>query len=217
MTIFRHLICSERVALGLKRSPWLAEVKRVTRQPDGTIRIVATFREPFAYVEVKGLAYLVDKDGVRLPSKTDKLAGRADKDTGDAWEQWYRIGGVSGPIPNEGEAWRGDDLSAGLRLVQFLKDAQARGEVPFRPLLRTIDVANFERREGLFGGLRIRTIQPRGWIQWGEPPGEEFGIDPSATRKLALLRGLYAKDGGQFLDGKIYDARSDVAGLGTHD
>lgn len=200
-----------RIAANLQRSPWVAEVRNVTRQPDGVVRAAATFREPFAYVEVKGVAYLVDRNGVRLPSKTEKLTSKAGDDSDDVWENWFRITGVSGAIPNEGEAWTGTDVVAGLSLVQFLKEATARGEVPFRPALRAVDVANFMHPETGYGGLRVRTTQPHGWIQWGLPPGEEFDIDASAARKLELLRSYYAKQGGQFPDGGIYDVQ-DVRG-----
>lgn len=200
-----------RVAMNLRQSPWIAEIRHVTRQPNGCIQVEAAFREPFAYVEVKGIAYLVDKSGVRLPSKTDMLSDKGAKSSDAVWENWFRITGVSGPVPNEGETWTGTDLVAGLSLVKFLKEATERGEVPFRPALRSVDVANFTHPETGYGGLRIRTTQSRGWIQWGLPPGEEFSVEPSATRKLELLRSYYSKQGGQFPDGGIYDVR-DVRG-----
>jgi hypothetical protein len=204
---FRDPNLCARVAANLRQSPWIAEVRRVTRQSNGAIRAEATFREPFAYVEVKGVAYLVDKEGVRLPSKTDRLSGTSHDGTDDVWEKWFRITGASGPIPNEGEAWTGSDMAAGLSLVKFLKEATARGEVTFRSVLRAVDVANFTHPETGYGGLRIRTTQPHGWIQWGLPPGEEFAIDAGATRKLELLRSCFGTQGGQFADGAIYDVQ----------
>ncbi len=176
---------------GLQGSPWVAEVRRVAKQADGRIRIQATYREPFALVEVGGSAYLVDRAAVRLPVRyaVNQVEDRY-------WNDWFRIVGVSSSIPREGTTWMGDDLAAGLRLVEFLKEAAARGEVPFRSSLRAVDVANYKLREsGLDGELRIHTIYPGCYINWGLAPGEEYEVEASAHRKLEMLRALYADQG----------------------
>jgi hypothetical protein len=189
------------IGQGLQSSPWVAEVRRVAKQADGRICIHARFREPFALVEVDGQAYLIDRQGVRLPAEYE-ISSVAER----YWNDWLRITGVSGPIPREGEPWIGDDLAAGLKLVEFINAATARGEVPFRALLRAIDVANFKRRaDALDGELRIRTIYLDSYVNWGLPPGEEYSMEPPATTKLAMLRTVYA-DRGQ-LPENILDVR----------
>lgn len=190
-----------RVAEGLQSSPWVAEVQRVSKQADGRVRIRALYREPFAFVELEGTAYLIDRSGVRLP-RTYRVTQVEDR----YWNDWLRIVGVAGGIPQEGEAWAGDDLAAGLRLVEYLKEATARGEVPFRSSLRTVDVANHRLRvDKLDGALRIRTVYPQGYINWGLPPGEEYNIEASASRKLEMLRALYSERGE--LPGVVLDVR----------
>jgi hypothetical protein len=181
-----------RITEGLQRSPWVAEVQRVSKQADGRIRVRALYREPFALVELNGSAYLVDRAGVRLPMQYEVA-----KVEDHYWNEWFRIVGVAGAVPAEGAAWGGDDLGAGLRLVEFLKAATARGEVPFRSSLRTVDVANYKLRGGnkYDGELRIRTLNPRCYINWGLPPGEEYGVEPGAQRKVDMLRAVYAKRG----------------------
>lgn len=192
-----------RVAAGLQASAWVAEVRRVSKRPDGVVRIDARYREPFAYVEHAGVVYRVDREGVRLPLPATY---RVDFIQDKFWNDWFRIVGPSGVVPREGEPWPGDDLAAGLRLVQFLRDATARGEVPFRSSLRAIDVANFGLRKSPDDGqLRIRTIHPRSYIRWGEPPGEEYEVESPARRKLDMLRSVYAKRG--FLPEGILDVR----------
>ena len=196
-----------RITEGLQRSPWVAEVQRVSKQADGRIRVRALYREPFALVEVNGSAYLVDCAGVRLPVRYD-VARVPDH----YWNDWFRIVGVAEQVPAEGELWPGDDLAAGLRLVEFLREATARGEVPFRSALRTIDVANYDLRvQKLEGQLRIHTVSPRCNIIWGMPPGEEYGVEPTARRKLDTLRTVYAERG------QLPDDRIDVcsAQIGT--
>lgn len=192
-----------RIATGLQASAWVGEVHRVTKRPDGVVRIAARYREPFAYVEHRGAVYRVDREGVRLPLPA---VYRIDYIQDRFWNDWFRIVGVSGSVPDEGAPWPGEDLAAGLRLVQFLREATARGEVPFRSSLRAIDVANFGLRQNPDDGqLRIRTIHPRSYIRWGEPPGEEYEVESPARRKLDMLRSVYARRG--FLPEGILDVR----------
>lgn len=179
----------QRVAESMAHSAWVAQVKRVTAQPSGQIRVEAAFREPCAYVEVGRSAYLVDREGVRLPNKVENVADFPDDDPNGPWPEWLRIIGVSAPLPAEGETWGGDDLAAGLKLVQYLHEAAARGEVPFRSALRAVDVGNYELRQDKYDGqLRIRTIYRQGYINWGVPPGEEFEVEAAPSAKLAKLR-----------------------------
>jgi hypothetical protein len=191
-----------RVGEGLAQSPWVAEVKRVSKRADGVVRAHATFREPFAFVESAGVVYLVDSAGVRLPHRY-----LADYVQDRFWNDWLRITGATGAVPDEGQPWPGDDLAAGLRLAAYLKEATARGEVPFRSSLRAIDVSNAGLRRNKFDGqLRIRTVQPRGYIDWGLPPGEEYNVECTAARKLEMLRALYAERG------QLPEATLDVRG-----
>lgn len=193
----------ERVASGLRQCPWVAEVHRVSKHVNDVgvcvVRVQASYRDPFAYVEWRDRAHLVDGVGVRLPVECN--ASLIDP------TEAFVITGVSEPPPPTGQPWPGDDLTAGLRLVQVLKDATVRGELPFRSSLRAIDVAKFRRRESAKDGdLRIRTVQPRSYIVWGEPPGD-VGVEASPARKLGILRSYYADNGGQLPDGYVYDVR----------
>lgn len=184
-----------RVGKGLESSPWVAGVQRVTKRPNGAVRVDATFREPFAFIAVRGRAYLVDEAGVRLPSEC--MAAAIDP------EDWLTITGVAEPIPDVGQAWGGRDLAGGLALVRYLRNAVAQGRLPFRSSLRAVDVANYDGAENTFDAkLRLRTIHPRCYIRWGEPPGEEYPVQPSADRKLEMLASVYA-DRGQLPEGVL--------------
>lgn len=175
---------ARRIGQQLARSPWIRAVERVAKHPDGTVRVHASFREPLAYVDVAGRALLVDADGVRLPVEcSSDLLGRAD---------WFLITGVRAPAPDPGELWPGADLAAGLKLVRYLRQADARRRLPFRPWLTAIDVANFDRSvRPLDGRLRIRTVYPGCYINWGEPPDEDYPVEPSPDGKLEMLATLY--------------------------
>ena len=191
----------ERVTEGLSACPWVSEVHEVSKQPGGIVRLSASYREPFAYVDVNGRAYLVDETGVRLPSES----GTAFLKTTD----WFVITGVTAPIPELGGEWSGDDLSAGLRLVYFLQDAASRGKLPFRSWIKSVDVANVGRRVSRFDGeLRIRTIHPDCYVNWGLPPGDEYPIEAEAELKLGYLLNEFAKHGGlprQTIDVRDWD------------
>lgn len=193
-------LCAD-VGTRLGASPWVAEVRRVEKRPNGTIAIEADFREPLALVESGGWAYLVDRDGVRLP--LDYAPDFVEPNSP------LLIVGAQGPIPDLGKAWPGADLAAGLKLARYLQQAHAAGRLPFRADLRAIDVANYNRDKNAFDGrLRLRTVDPRCYINWGEPPGEEYSVEATAGRKLDLLRTYYLDRGRAFPSGVIVEVRN---------
>jgi hypothetical protein len=180
------------VGANLQKSPWVASVDRVTKHVthagDGIIRVAATFRAPFAYVEVQKRAHLIDREGVRLPiaCRTEYLSP----------EDAFVITGVAAPLPETGTQWPGEDLAAGLELVRFLMAADARQALPFRPWIRAVDVSNFDRQVRPFGGqLRINSVHPGCTIDWGTAPGAEFATQATAQRKLDMLNAWFAEHG----------------------
>ncbi len=191
----------ELVATRLSRSPWVASVDRVTRRSDGVVTVRATFREPAAFVVQRGRGYLVDTEGTRLP--WDYAVSELDP------THHYLIEGVAAGPPEIGQPWPGEDIRGGLALVAFLRTASSPGGlgVPFRPLLKAIDVSNFHGKANRFDGkLRIPILHPGAYVDWGLPPGQEPGVEASAVRKLENLRTIYTQLNGQFPD-KIIDVR----------
>jgi hypothetical protein len=212
--IFEAGIC-ERLATSLRACPWVADVHRVSRhlrnwggpQPLGVVTVHATFRQPFAFVERDGTAYLVDRQGVRLPY--DYPVASVDP---SFWTAWMRVVNAAGPAPEPGQVWPGSDLAAALNLVDHLQQAAARGEVPFRSWLTSVDVQDFAKVKSLLGKLRIRTVQPNTAILWGVPLGEEADVEPAPGRKLELLRTYFVENRGQFPDGVYADVRNNQTG-----
>lgn len=196
---------TERVGLRLMESPWIAKVERVAKQPDGTVRVWAQFRRPAAFVEVRGRAYLVDPTGVRLPPEYEVDEALA--------AGYFVITGVAEALPAVGQPWGGEDLTAALNLAQYLWEARGRGEVPFIAWIRAIDVANFNGKVSrLAGRLRLRTIHPNAFVEWGLPPGEEGGVEASASHKLHNLNTVFVQMGGQLPPRNI-----DIRGVGGVD
>jgi hypothetical protein len=176
------------VAQRLAESPWIADVHRVSKHADGSVKVYASFRKPFAIVQHRGAAYLVDEAGIRLPRR---WASRSVNRAG-----WMVIEGAAASPPEPGGQWEGEDLAGGLRLARFLYRAEAASQLPFRAEIRAIDVSNFRgRRSPRAGWLQLTMKNPRAYIHWGLPPGEEYGIEASAERKLACLCDLHAGRG----------------------
>lgn len=183
-------------------SPWVERVERVAKQADGTVRVRAEFREPVAFVVHQRWAYLVDEAGHWLGPRSNPDFVRPD--------QWYVIIGAEHAAPSEaGERWIGNDVAAGLQLVRYLRAAEAQRHLNFRDAIRSVDVANYNLEENAFDGrLRIQTVYPYCYIRWGEPPGEEYPIETRASRKLDMLRSLYADRGG-FPEGRLIEVRDE--------
>ena len=181
-------------------SPWIAAVQRVGKQADNTIHIEATFRRPFTYVINKQLAYQVDelgvvvRSGITLPYLSDEqLLHRLP------------IVHVKQRPPGRGKTWLGADIKAGLRLVRALTDAEQQQPLPYRSLLRAVDVGNFSDLAA--GPLLIQTTDPELTIIWGKTPGEEYTTEATSAQKLAHLADLYEQYRGLPADKRYIELR----------
>ncbi len=182
--VFDKTLC-QRVAENLRQSPWIEDVRHVAARFDGVVEVEAAFRTPLAMVERGGRAFLVDSRGVRLP--LEMPADQVNR------QDWFVIHGVQGPVPRApGQPWEGDDLAAGLRLVDYLLQAHVAGNLPGRGALRGVDVSNYRQRESRARGeLVLLTTNPKVRVVWGLAPGEESGVERSTPSKLSALNELY--------------------------
>ncbi len=168
----------------LSDSPWIDEVERVRKTRRGAVEVRVHARRPKALVEKYGMYLLISEEGVHLPRPSANLT----IDT----SEWFVIRGVASDPPEHGEVWSGDDLKAGLRMVDFLDRAMHAGRLPFHAWIKAIDVSNFERREDAKSAdIKLITINPGSYINWGLAPGSEYEVDISATEKLNDLGKLF--------------------------
>ena len=189
----------QRLHDALKKSPWIAEVHRVSKQADGVVEVRADIREYLTFVVRDRMGYLVDKSGVRLP-RTDQESFLSQ------YKEMIVIEGVQAPVPPMGQPWENTAVAGGLKLVKFLN---ARCPTGLIDSIKAVDVSNYnDRLNGRDGWLRIRTIHPGSYILWGLPPGEEDEIECLAERKLEMLWSLYSRDG-QLPDHGIIDVRAE--------
>lgn len=177
-------------------SPWLADVRRVTKRADNVVQVYADFRQPLTYVLHGGLAYLVDPNGVVLTQPQALAYERSAA-------ALPLIGVARAPAP-PGQMWVGDDLQAGLKLVAVLQRAERADRLPLRPLLAAVDVSAYESLAA--GPLKIRTVHDT-TIIWGKTPAAEYESEADADRKLAHLLALYNELGGLPAGQPVIDIR----------
>jgi hypothetical protein len=196
------------VAETLSASPWISQVRKVSKQLDGQVRVYADFRRPYAAIEHDGMAYLIDEVGVRLPEQWPAYAVNRGG--------WLVLRGVKAATPELGQRWVGQDVVAGLKLVSFMYRAELAQRLPFRKEIHAIDVGNFDgKRDRRAGRLQLITKNPESYIHWGLPPGEEYGIESTAEAKIAMLTTLFNAAGCLPDQGPIDVRTENLIGIGS--
>lgn len=157
---------------------WIERVECVTVRPNGVVAVACRFRQPTAWVLRRGYCYLIDDKAVRLPGRYDPSDCTSSR--------LMMIDGVRRPPPAVGQSWSGADLRAGLKLVALLVDK------PFRPQISRVLVANHGgRRDPNRPHIELATDLQDARVWWGRAPGEEYGLEISASQKVTLLDALY--------------------------
>ena len=162
----------------------IVEVRRVV-EPDGrsqTIEIYAEYRRPMAWVLVEGgggQCYLLDEECVRLPG----VFSRADRKAMGG----LAITGVEERVPEVGGRFVGEDLAAGLKLLELLRDKKYAGQI------EVIDVSNFSgRKDEKDAWIVLQTVWAGRVVMWGRTPGKEMFWEISTSAKLKVLDEIYA-------------------------
>lgn len=194
----------QAVAAGMQKSPWVAKVERVTKQP-GVVYVYAKYRSFLTFVVYNGKGYLVDEEGIRLP--------REEPESRLPGFEMILLEGVQQAPPPYGEAWQGAAVKNGLKLVKLLQTYCPSGP---KAWIKAVDISNYGgRKNPRDGSLSLRTVHARTRILWGYPPGEEYEAEASAEQKLVYIQKAFSLYG-EFPDGKIIDLR-DRNGLLTSD
>ncbi|MCH9058478.1 MAG: hypothetical protein IIB55_07610 [Planctomycetes bacterium] len=159
----------ERLANRAEAVGWVRRVQAVRRRPDGRFDVRCEYRVPMAMVQSRGGFHLVDRQGVRLPGEYSYDA------------RWMCIHGVSAAPPRPGEPWMGDDLQAGLDLIELVNRQDYRGQI------EGVVVDNAQGRvDPRRSHIDLATDQPGGRIRWGSAPGREIE-ENSVAQKLRIL------------------------------
>lgn len=175
---------ASRIGTALARPSvgWVREVERVRVRSDGIVTVRCQFRRPAAWVRYGKSCYLVDEHRVRLPGR---YQFNDSKGSG-----LITVLGTRTPPPAVGHVWDAADLSAGVLLVELLKDR------PFRHQVTAVYVDNYNGREDAAKPyIELATDRKDSRVWWGRPPNEEFGREPTAAQKITLLESLYRRWG----------------------
>lgn len=113
-TIFDEYLC-RRVAHELHASPWVLEVKRVSRLLPNRLNVEAVFRLPAGIVEMPSARYMIDRQGYWLPTELYRQP--------PGWESAkppHIVDSRLTELPVRGRRWNSASLVVGARLSALL-------------------------------------------------------------------------------------------------
>jgi hypothetical protein len=179
-------------------SGWVRKVERVSRDMDGTIRMLCDYRRPIAMVATQrddGTWYVpIDREGVRLPEEYR----RVQPDSG-----WMLIVGLRSKLPPVGKAFGSstpdNDAVSAVRLASMLFD---REEVS--SLISTIDVSNYGGRKDKFDTHIKLLTQDGRMVKWGSAVGREVEEPESADKLNNLAIWLKRHSAQAYADLSVY-------------
>lgn len=205
---FDHQMLQDVVAV-LQANPWVRQVRQVRRvygeKPGDTLEIDCEFRAPVALVKWGEYYWLVDREGVKLPEQfTAQQVPRIVIGT-DRKMNIRLIEGVRQPPPESGRRWAGEDLMAGIEMVNLLFGR------PYCEEIVKVDVANFGGRLDQKEAQIVLVTKYASEIRWGRPlHAKDFFIEVSTAQKLAYLETVWRErrrvDGGHPWIDIRYDA-----------
>jgi hypothetical protein len=176
----------DTIAESLGRSPWVREVRSVTKRFPHQVDVSIVPRRPAAAVRLKtrrGLTYhVVGEDAVRLPV---------------TYATWRPPGlhvpyitGTGGPLPEPGEAWGEPSVAAAIEIARLLRSS---GRIRRAVHVTEVDVSNY-------GGRRDRTkseflvhAENDCVIRWGRAPGTDKPGELPVAEKIAKFERYLAE------------------------
>jgi len=181
----------------LARNPWVRKVHSVRRaytyRPGDTLEIDCEYCAPVALVKWGAFYWLVDENGLRLSDRftDDDVANVLFGPDGHT--RIRVIEGVKHAVPHlAGEQWPGDDLAAGMKMVNYLFDR------PYTEQILRVNVANVGGRVDAKAAQIVLETKFNTQVLWGRPPSEndvDAFIEVSTARKLNYLRLAYEQFG----------------------
>lgn len=186
-----HQMLRDRVAI-LQNEPWIRHVNLVRRvygqAPGDTLEIDCDYRAPIAMVRWEDQYVLVDGEGIVLPERIDQVDVPKIVYGANGKMNIRLIDGVNRRPPADGKKWTGDDLAAGLWMVQTLYAKRFAEEI------MSVDVSNYGGRSNANDAHLVLVTKYGSEIRWGQSHnwrGFEAGID----RKLMNLEQIYNQYG----------------------
>lgn len=173
---------ADRVARALARSPWVREVKSVTREFPDTLNAEIVFREPYALINWKNGPRCVDRDGIALNQDYYDLAGRLE---------------MLGPVvtvpstvsaPRKGMLWEDVEVREGLAMVRLCREQFAKSVA-----INQIEISDALASDGKKAAMATLILAGGTRVQWGRTPDSppspaEVRTPQKAETLLALTR-----------------------------
>lgn len=156
------------------------EVRAVRRRPGGVIEIQGAWRRPTAAVRHDGHDQLIGPGAEVMPVRLSAGQRSIRVILGVAFNPPTRSDGT----PAYAEAWPGEDVQAGLLVLEQLRDRAYWHQV------KAIDVSGHLRSQ------RVEIITDRGSrVVWGAAPGTFKPGEVGTERKLQHLQALFERYG----------------------
>ncbi len=166
---------------------WVERVNFVRKTSEAKVQVSANYRYPVAMVKRDDTYFLVDAHRIRLPGSY-------------RYEPtWKLVQGVTAEAPQAGAVWMGEDLTAGLAVL----DRIARESFAYQ--VTGVHVENYAGRVDPYRShILLATDRSEGRIAWGSALGQEVE-ENFAEQKLALLRANYRETGRVDADHLVID------------
>lgn len=178
---------AETVANALAVQPWVRQVTRVRKRPQG-MAVDLEFRQPIAVVEIGNRQLIpVDKDGVVLDGKYF---------AGSQTEQFWRISvrlPVGRPALN-GQIWP-DSRVVGAAAIARAWESQQQPRLGLRWIVNDSLPDSAGRDASELNDFQLWTANQLG-ILWGSAPGLEKPGEAQANKKIAALIQFAEETGG---------------------
>lgn len=181
---------AKRVYDAFRLHPWVERVDRVAKRYPARIQVDLVYRRPVCVVELASGQYLVDAQGVVLPS--------GDFAPNEAANYPRLLGIQSSPQGEVGGPWGDPAVGGGARLAAFLAESwRPLGLDRMLPLAAQPSTSSADDGADAPSEFELVTAG-RTRIFWGAAPSGKD--DPTAAAKLLWLKKQVAQDGP--LDGR---------------
>lgn len=190
---FDHKVLVDAVE-ALRLNPWIREIRAVRRVygngPGDTIEVDCEYRAPIALVKWSDRYVLVDNEGVVLPEQFTSTEIPRIVYGSDGKMNIRVVEGIAHRPNTPGQRWAGDDLKAGIEMVQLLYGQ------PYAEDILKVNVANFQGRRNPREAqiVLVTRFNPPTELRWGRPlHASDAFIEVPAAQKLNYLQSVYAK------------------------